>query len=75
MSEEPDTLTEPAPPEAPHPDDSPFRMPPLNESHPDESPFETPAIEGLPFDRDGVEAEAIREILERAERDRQTRPA
>ena len=30
---------------------------------PDETPFETPAVEGIPFDRDSVEARTIRELL------------
>jgi hypothetical protein len=36
----------------------------------DESPFEVQAIEGLPFAKDSEEAEAIREVIEQADRDR-----
>jgi hypothetical protein len=43
---------------------------PTTEVDLDESPFETPAVEGLPYDRNSAEARAIREILERTERER-----
>lgn len=38
---------------------------------PDESPFALPpAYEGFPFDKDGEEARAIREVIEQAELER-----
>ena len=37
---------------------------------PNESPFELQAIEGLPFDDDSEEANAIREVIEEADRER-----
>ena len=40
------------------------------EPDPDESPFELPPIEGLPFARDSEEAEAIRRVIEQADRER-----
>lgn len=35
---------------------------------PNESPFAVPGVEGLPFPRDGIEAQVIREILSESER-------
>jgi len=40
------------------------------EPKPSDSPFELPAIEGIPFDRDSEEAQAIRRVIEEAERER-----
>ena len=37
---------------------------------PDATPFELPPVEGLPFDEDSEEAEAIRQVIEAAERKR-----
>ncbi len=37
---------------------------------PDESPFEIQAIEGLPFDDDSEEAQAIREVIAQADSER-----
>jgi hypothetical protein len=38
---------------------------------PEESPFALgPAYEGFPFDKDGEEAKAIREVIEQADRER-----
>jgi hypothetical protein len=38
---------------------------------PNESPFALqPAFEGFPFDTDGEEARAIREVIEQADRER-----
>jgi hypothetical protein len=39
---------------------------------PEESPFEIQAIEGLPFDDDSEEAQAIREVIDQADRERAT---
>jgi hypothetical protein len=38
---------------------------------PDESPFERPPIEGLPFDDDSEEAQAIERVMREAERERE----
>lgn len=43
-------------PEGISPDDSPFALPPV--------------FEGFPFDKNGEEAEAIREVIEQADRER-----
>lgn len=43
-------------PEGISPDDSPFALP--------------PAYEGFPYDKDGEEAKAIREVIEQAEQER-----
>ena len=38
---------------------------------PNESPFALqPAFEGFPFDKEGEEAKAIREVIEQADRER-----
>jgi hypothetical protein len=62
---------------SPGPDDSPFSTLKGDSQEardlgvdPDASPFRTPAIEGLPFGKDGVEARAIRRVIERVERER-----
>ena len=43
---------------------------PAAEPDPSDSPFELPAIEGLPFDDDSEEAQAIRRVIEQAEHER-----
>ncbi|HEX2304611.1 MAG TPA: hypothetical protein VHH57_13370 [Gaiella sp.] len=43
------------------------------EPDPRDSPFELPPIEGLPFARDSEEAEAIRRVIEQADRERASR--
>jgi hypothetical protein len=39
----------------------------------DDSPFDLQAIEGLPFDKDGEEARAIRAVIEEDDRERAAR--
>jgi hypothetical protein len=43
---------------------------PAAEPNPNESPFELPPIEGIPFDDDSEEAQAIKRVIEQSERDR-----
>jgi len=50
-------------------DESPApRLP--SEPSSNESPFELPPIEGIPFSKDSEEAQAIREVIEQADRER-----
>ena len=53
-------------------DERPQRQRP-SEPHPNESPFELPPIEGIPFSKDSEEARAIREVIEQADRERSGR--
>jgi len=39
---------------------------------PNDSPFELPPIEGLPFADDSEEANAIRRVIEQADRERES---